>query len=66
MLNDKFKEEADKHLSNDHRQTMRFYQLVHNGILLTVYLICFLALAKWWLLFLLILWDWNYNKSEKK
>jgi hypothetical protein len=61
------KEEAQRILSevhnNEHRQTLRLYSLIHNCILLFVFLILFFTYPKWWVV-LLFLWLWDKTAHE--
>lgn len=47
----------------EHKEKMRLLNLIHNGILLFVVFILFISITKWWVLLLLLLWDFSYNKN---
>lgn len=51
---------------NEHKEKMRLMCLIHNGVLLFFFFILFLCVPKWYTFFLLLLWDFSYNKEKKK
>lgn len=66
--NNTMQQEAERILSdihnNEHRETMRLYSLIHNGLLLVVFFILFLVFPNWLTVAVfLFCWDYTYTKE---